>query len=90
MEQGLQEGTVKLHERVAQVRSKTELVEFVRALAEDLSEEREGWENPTLETYLAALASWFEDSDGYYRNQGRPVSVEPSWRDVADDLPPEN
>jgi hypothetical protein len=77
---------MKLHERVAHVGSKAELVEFVRALAEDLSENRDGWENPTLETYLAALASWVEDSEGYYRNQGRAVPVEPSWRDVAEML----
>lgn len=77
---------MKLHGRVGNIGSKAELVEFVRALADDLSMNRDGWENPTLETYLAALASWLEDSDGYYRNQGRPVPVEPSWRDVAEML----
>jgi hypothetical protein len=78
---------MKLHERVNHVRSKADLVEFVRVLAEGLTTtNREDWENPTLETYLAALARWLEDSDGYYRNQGRPVPAEPSWRDVADML----
>jgi hypothetical protein len=77
---------MKLHERVSQVRNKAELVEFVRALAEDLTTNRESWENPTLERYLEALASWLEDSEGYYRNQGRPVPTEPSWRDVAEML----
>jgi hypothetical protein len=77
---------MKLHGYVSQVRSKAELVEFVRALANDLSTNREEWENATLETYLAALASWLEDSDGYYRNQGRPVPAEPSWRHVAEML----
>jgi hypothetical protein len=77
---------MKLHERVGQIATKAELVEFVRALAEDLTANRERWENPTLDRYLDALAAWLEDSDGYYRNQGRPVPAEPSWRDVADML----
>jgi hypothetical protein len=77
---------MKLYERVSIVGSKAELIEFVRALADDLTKDNPGWENPTLESYLAALASWLEDSDGYYRNQGRQVPSEPSWRDVAEML----
>jgi hypothetical protein len=77
---------MKIHEYVSQVGNKADLVEFVRALANDLTTNREEWENPTLEMYLVALASWLEDSDGYYRNQGRPVPVDPSWRDVAEML----
>ena len=64
----------------------SELVDFVRALYEDLTADREGWENPTLETSLTALASWLEDSDGYYVNHGRPVPAEPSWQTVAEML----
>jgi hypothetical protein len=74
------------HERVAGIKSKADLVEFVRALGDDLRERPEAWENATLERYLSALASWLEDSDGYYQNQGRPVPESPSWRDVADML----
>lgn len=68
------------------VNSKGDLVEFVRVLANDLTTNKASWENTTLERYLAALASWLEDSDGFYRNQGRPVPEQPSWRDVADML----
>lgn len=77
---------MNLHDRVSQVRSKAELVEFVAALAEDLATNRDGWENGTVDRFLAALASWLDDSDGYYRNQGRPVPVEPSWWDIAEML----
>lgn len=77
---------MELHERVAGIKSKTDLVEFVEALAKDLRANPTAWENATLERYLAALASWLEDSDGYYRNQSRPIPVTPSWRDVAEML----
>ena len=77
---------MKLHERVAGIRSKADLVEFVRALSEDLRAKPEDWENRTLERYLSALASWLEDSDGYYKNQGRAVPVSPSWQNVAEIL----
>lgn len=77
---------MKLHEHVSHVHKKAELVEFIRALANDLATNRERWENRTLDTYLEALSSWLEDSDGYYRNQGRPIPAEPSWRDIAEML----
>ena len=77
---------MKTHERVAGIKSKADLVEFVRALGDDLQAKPEAWENATLERYLSALASWLEDSAGYYQNQGRAVPVSPSWRDVAEML----
>jgi hypothetical protein len=73
-------------ERVAGIKSKGDLVEFVRSLRDDLQTEPGAWENATLERYLSALASWLEDSGGYYQNQGRDIPVSPSWRDVAEML----
>lgn len=75
---------MKLHERISHVGSKSDLIEFVRALANDLATNRDSWENPDIESYLGAMASWLEDSDGYYQNQGRLAPLEPSWRDVAE------
>ena len=77
---------MELHERIHHVRSKAQLADFVRALATDLSTNRETWENATLDRYLEALAGWLDDADGYYRNQGLPVPVEPSWHNVAEML----
>jgi hypothetical protein len=77
---------MKPHERVAGIKSKADLVEFVRALRDDLQANPEAWENASLDRYLSALASWLEDSDGYYQNQGRAIPVSPSWRDVAEIL----
>ncbi len=77
---------MEVHERVAHIKSKADLVAFIEALREDLEANPEGWENVTLPQYLSALARWLADSDGYYKNQGRPVPVTPSWRDIGDML----
>lgn len=77
---------MELHEQISAIQSKNDLIEFIRALDADLRANSAHWENATLERFLGALASWLEDSDGYYRNQGRPVPTSPSWRDVAEML----
>ena len=77
---------MELHERVERIQTKADLVEFVEELLRDLQQDASGWENATLEDYLRALASWIEDSDGYYRNQNRPIPESPSWRNVAEML----
>jgi len=77
---------MELHEKIAGIKSKGDLVAFVHALCADLQTNPEAWENVTLDRYLQALASWIEDSDGYYNNQGRPIPATPSWRDLAEML----
>lgn len=75
-----------LSEYVDEVRSKEHLVQFLQLLANDLVENPERWENDTLDRYLQALASWIEDSDGYYANRGESPPVTPSWKNIADML----
>ena len=77
---------MKPHEQVDEIKTKADFVEFVRALGADLQANPEAWENATLDRYLSALASWLEDSDGYYQNQGRAVPTSPSWKNVAEML----
>jgi hypothetical protein len=77
---------MELHERIERIQSKSDLVEFIEALASDARTNADRWENSTVERYLSALARWLEDSDGYYQNQNRPVPERPSWRSVAEML----
>jgi hypothetical protein len=77
---------MKLREMVASVQEKEDLVRFIRALAEDRHTRSQEWENPSLEQYLDALASWLEDSDGYYRNHGLDIPVTPTWKTFAEML----
>jgi len=77
---------MELHEKVANVKSRDDLVAFVEDLCSDLRANPATWENATLERYLSAFASWLEDSDGYYLNRGLEPPTNPSWRNVADML----
>jgi hypothetical protein len=76
----------ELHEQVAEIQTRADLVAFIEALRADLKANPKKWENPTLEAFLAALASWTEDMDGYYQNHGRAVPQTPTWRTLGEML----
>jgi hypothetical protein len=65
------------------VQSRHDLVAFIYALRGDLATNEAAWENPTLDRYLNALASWTNDMDGYFRNQGQEMPPEPTWQLIA-------
>lgn len=77
---------MRLDEQAAHVRSKSEPIEFIKALRDNLEADRESWENASLERYLGALASWLDDCDGFYSRVGRPPPDAPSWGNVAEML----
>ena len=67
--------------------SRSDLVQFIYALQNDLNQHPENWENSDLQTYLGALAAFLADADGYYRNKKVDVDADvPSWRLLADSL----
>jgi hypothetical protein len=85
----------ELHELLEQVTDQASFLTFVWALVDDrreaMAKERAqpappygpdagGWENDSIDTYLAAAASWAVDSDMGHR-QGLPPG--PSWRAFA-------
>ncbi len=76
----------KLHEQVAEIQTRADLVAFIKALRADLKAEPKKWENATLESFLGALASWTEDMNGYYENQSREVPKTPTWRTLGEML----
>ncbi len=43
------------------------------------------WDNLTVPEYLAALAGWLRDCDGYYANRGVPTPAN-TWTIVRDAL----
>ena len=75
----------ELHEQAESIQSQADFIRFVAALARDLEESPDAWENATLERFLAAMAAWTPSMDAYYANAGRPVA-EPSWRTFAEIL----
>jgi hypothetical protein len=61
-----------LHEQVAAIETRADLVAFIEALRDDLVTDPLRWENPTLESFLSALASWTEVSVRRIASPGIP------------------
>jgi hypothetical protein len=68
------------------VRSREDLAQFVRTLADDLRQQPEAWENRDLGPFLEAMSAWIEDMEGYYRNRGEAVPSQPEWSTLAEIL----
>ncbi|WP_342373746.1 hypothetical protein NVS55_20085 [Myxococcus stipitatus] len=68
------------------VRSREDLAQFVRSLAQDLKQQPKAWENADLGSFLEAMSAWIEDMDGYYGNRGEVVPPQPEWRTLAEIL----
>lgn len=75
-----------IQETIRSINDKAALVAFVESLANDCRLNGEKWENDSLERFLAALARWLSDSDGYYANIGEPAPKQPSWKNIAEML----
>lgn len=48
--------------------SRSEVVDLIQALAEDISNNPENWTNITLASYLDALGRWLEAAPSWSRN----------------------
>lgn len=66
------------------VRSREDLAQFLRNLAQDLRLRPETWENADLGSFLEAMSAWVDDLDGYYRNRGEAVPTQPDWKTIAE------
>lgn len=77
---------MKLHDRIREIASKEELADFVEMLCHDLKANPDGWENPTLERFLMAMAEWIRGMDNYYKNTGQSIPCVPNWNTIADML----
>jgi hypothetical protein len=70
-----------------EMNSRSDLIQFICALQDDLKQHPENWENSDLYSYLGALAGFLGDAHGYYRNKKEDVDPDvPSWRLLADSL----
>lgn len=75
-----------LLENPQSVSSRDELVEFIRALQNDFIHNYDQWQNVGVDSFLEGMASWLEDSDGYYANRGEEPPETPRWSTVAEIL----
>jgi hypothetical protein len=74
------------YSEVKTIQTKKVFINFLRALKNDYVENLSSWENKDIEAFLEAMASWVEDMDGFYINQGLPVPEKPNWKVFADIL----
>jgi hypothetical protein len=70
-------------EQVDTIRTREDLVAFLREFHKDYRENSGSWENQDLSSFLRALAAWAGDMEGYYLNRGESVPKTPEWRTFA-------
>lgn len=56
--------------------TKQEFIQFIENLRADFTENKEQWENKTIEDYLEAMSRYVEDIDGYYENTNQDIDLE--------------
>ncbi len=74
------------YSEVKTIQTKKDFINFLRTLKNDYVENLSSWENKDIEAFLEAMASWVEDMDGFYINQGLPVPEKLNWKVFADIL----
>lgn len=77
---------MELHEQAEKIHTRDDLTLLIHHLVQDLRTCPERWENTNLEAYLAAMAAWLQDMDGYYHNRGEPAPQHPTWKHVGEIL----
>lgn len=69
------------------VDSRDALIGYIFELLDDQDACGTQWHNKDIYTFLQAMAAWFNDCDGYYKNAGQSRDVDqPSWQLFADAL----
>ena len=71
---------------IENIKSRTDLVNFVQSLKQDFIDNEMEWENQNLVSFFDAIAGWVEDMDGFYKNQGKSFSEDQSWKTFAEIL----
>ncbi|KOS07733.1 hypothetical protein AM493_18030 [Flavobacterium akiainvivens] len=69
------------------IKTKTDFINFIKQLQQDLENNPDGWENKTLPEFLEAIQRYTEDIQGYYNNTSQNIdSTQASWKVFADIL----
>lgn len=73
-------------DKMGQIQTKMDFVEFLEALIDELRTNPDKWKNSSLEHFLEAAKCWTEDMEGYYVNIGEPVPNNINWKVFANIL----
>jgi hypothetical protein len=71
---------------ISNVTTITDVADVVQRMLSDLLAHPDEWENPTLESFLEALAASLRGIPHGYANRGEQFPKEPNWRIVAEVL----
>jgi hypothetical protein len=67
--------------------TKQQFIEFIEHLRTDFIQNKEQWENKTIENYLEAMFRYTRDIDGYYKNTNQNIDLEKvDWKIFSDIL----
>ncbi|EEL50767.1 MULTISPECIES: DUF7660 family protein [Bacillus cereus group] len=64
-----------IYEKCDDVRTKEDLIAFIKSLKVDLDKNKDEWENLSLEMYLDAIEAWMTDTN--------TLSDKPNWNSFA-------
>ncbi len=65
------------------VKSREDLIEFINQLRMDLKNNKNEWNNITLEDYLNAMESFVNDMYEHYLETNQILPKQPSWENIA-------
>ena len=78
---------ISLYDAVDEMKTKEDFVNFLKLLKDDYIENKDSWENPTMEWYLDSMAVWTEEGlERYYVNIGEKLPDNIPWRVFAEIL----
>jgi hypothetical protein len=68
---------------ITAINSKDDFICFVELLVNNLNNNPDEWTNKSLQSYLAAIASWTDDMEGFYINTGTETPKNIDWQFFA-------
>jgi len=76
----------RLDEILDKIKTKKDFIIFVNLLKEDYTNNKEEWENPSIDMFLDAMAVWTEHIERYYKNSEEEIPKDIPWKIFADIL----
>ncbi|GAA3920767.1 hypothetical protein GO495_00740 [Chitinophaga oryziterrae] len=74
-------------DKLPEVTDRQTFIKFISLLLKNYLQNKEGWENADLGSFLEAMARYAEDIQGYYDNTNQNINADtPTWKVFADIL----
>ncbi|TPN87380.1 DUF7660 family protein [Aquimarina algicola] len=75
-----------MNENIHNIKTKEDFLNFLDRYIQSFREEKESWENSSIDTFLEGMHGWVDDMEGYYENMGLPIPEHIDWKIFADIL----